>query len=184
MTRSGTRAFVKAVSTAQNADTPGLHRREIAVCSQLPVSRHVPRLVGSVDDGDWVALVLEDVPGRNPQVPRVRNEVDNVLQALSHLSTTLAASPPIGLPRAADDLAASLDGWRRVADDPPADLPIWVTERLADLVALADAGVRALDGDSTVHTDLRADSIRIPTLREFQRVHGHAALRWLRRRLR
>ena len=56
-TADGRRAFVKAVSPAQNAgqprDAPGGGPHAAA----LPASRPTPRLLGLHDDGEWVALV-------------------------------------------------------------------------------------------------------------------------------
>ena len=45
-TADGTKAFVKAVSTAQNPDSPGLHRREIEVLRTLAGVAAVPQLAG------------------------------------------------------------------------------------------------------------------------------------------
>src|SRR4051794_29423576 len=55
----GTRAFVKAVSGETNADSPPLHRREVAVTAALPPQAPAPKLLASYDDGTWVALLLE-----------------------------------------------------------------------------------------------------------------------------
>jgi hypothetical protein len=69
VTATGRRAFVKAVAGSINEGSPGLHRREIAVTASLPPTAPVPVLLGSHDDGDWVALVLTDVAGRHPRLP-------------------------------------------------------------------------------------------------------------------
>jgi hypothetical protein len=71
-TAAGTRAFVKAVSMAQNPGSVEFHRREAAVTARLPAEAAAPRLLGTYDDGEWVALVLEDVPGR-PRTPTPRS---------------------------------------------------------------------------------------------------------------
>ncbi|HWB36196.1 MAG TPA: aminoglycoside phosphotransferase family protein, partial [Rugosimonospora sp.] len=86
-TATGRRAFVKAVSPAQNIDSPALHRREIRVSAALPDHLPVPRLLGSYDDGDWVALVLEDVPGRHPATPWRADELERVLSTLDSLAS-------------------------------------------------------------------------------------------------
>lgn len=71
---NGTRYFVKAVSAQANPDTPGLHRQEgrvLATLDPLIISRQLPvlRLCGTVDRPPWMALILEDVAGRQPAVP-------------------------------------------------------------------------------------------------------------------
>ncbi|GAA1269051.1 hypothetical protein [Arthrobacter pascens] len=68
-TVSGRRAFVKAVGPHLNEHSPALHRREAAITAALPDTLPAPALLGTFDDGDWVALVLSDVDGRHPHVP-------------------------------------------------------------------------------------------------------------------
>jgi hypothetical protein len=65
-TAGGRRAFVKAVSAARNEHSPRLHRREAAITAALPPGAPAPKLLGTHDDGDWVALVLSDVERRHP----------------------------------------------------------------------------------------------------------------------
>ena len=161
VTTSGRRAFVKAVSAAQNPHTPDLHRREARIASALPASEHVPGLLGTFDDGGWVAVVLEDVEGRHPVTPWVPAELDAVLAALAELSTSLTPSPVPGLPTARSDLADDFDGWARVQADAPSDLDPWVKARLADLVRAAGRGLEALEGRSLLHTDLRSDNVLV-----------------------
>jgi hypothetical protein len=65
----GTRAFCKAVSDAANPFTPQLHRAEARNNAALPAAAPVPRVTASYDDGTWVALLLEDVDGRQQRLP-------------------------------------------------------------------------------------------------------------------
>ena len=65
----GRRAFAKAVDTAAAPGVGSFHRREIAVAGGLPYGVPAARLLGSYDDGEWVALVLEDIEGTLPQQP-------------------------------------------------------------------------------------------------------------------
>jgi hypothetical protein len=71
---SGARYFVKAVSAHANPDTPRLHRHEariLAALAPLIASRQlpIPRLHAIVDRPLWIALVLQDIVGRQPQLP-------------------------------------------------------------------------------------------------------------------
>ncbi|MFB9234749.1 phosphotransferase [Plantactinospora siamensis] len=157
----GRRAFVKAVSPAQNPDSPGMHRREALVAAALPESVPAPRLLGSYDDGTWVALVLADVEGRHPAVPWRADELDRVLDALTVLARATTPTPLPDLPSAADSLAADFAGWQRLAADPPAGLDPWTIDRLPELAARADRGLAALAGDTLVHLDIRADNLLI-----------------------
>ena len=62
----GSRAFVKAVSADINPDTPTHFRHEITVLSALGPAPYRANLLGSYDDGHWVAMMLEDVDGDHP----------------------------------------------------------------------------------------------------------------------
>jgi aminoglycoside phosphotransferase (APT) family kinase protein len=158
-TTDGRRAFVKAVSPAQNERSPELHRWEARVTGALPAYVPAPRLLGCYDDDGWVALVLQDVEGRHPATPWLPDELKRVLATLDDLARSLTPSPLPGLAKAADRLAENFAGWRRISADPPADLHPWVGRHLDELCALADRGLAALAGDTLVHTDIRADNL-------------------------
>jgi aminoglycoside phosphotransferase (APT) family kinase protein len=158
-TTDGRRAFVKAVSPAQNEHSPDLHRREARVTGALPAHVPAPRLLGCYDDGGWVALVLQDIDGRHPATPWASDELERVLATLDDLAGSLTPSPLPGLATAADRLAEDFAGWRRITADPPPDLHPWVVRHLDELCAQADRGLAALAGDTLVHTDIRADNL-------------------------
>lgn len=161
-TAAGRRAFVKAVAPHLNEHTPAMHRREIEVAGALPPELPAPRLLGSYDDGEWVAVVLEDVEGRHPRLPWVAEELDVVLTAVAELATVPAAAferAAVELAELATDLAASFAGWARVTADPPADLDPGAAADLGRMQELAAAGLEGCRGDALVHGDLRADNI-------------------------
>ena len=159
VTRDDDRAFVKAVGVELNEGSPGLHRREAAVSARLPSDPRIPALLGCYDDGDWVALVLEDVEGRHPTTPWVAAELDRVLKALSGLAAVLTPNPVAHLRSARDELTENFQGWSRVVASPPEELDPWAARHLGRLVDLSAVGVRALGGDTVVHVDLRADNL-------------------------
>ena len=162
VTASGERAFVKAVSPAQNARSVEMARAEARVTAALPAGAPVPRVLGSYDDGEWVALILEDVEGRHPRTPWVADELDAVTDALRRLAATLTPAPLPDAPRAAELLAGDIAGWSAVAADPPADLDPWAAAHLDDLRAAAARGLAAIaPGDTLVHCDIRADNLLI-----------------------
>jgi len=158
-TATGRRVFVKAVGSAVNPRSPEMHRREARVAAAMPTSASTPILLGSYDDGEWVALVYEDIEGRHPATPWLPEELRRVQVALAELALVLTPSPLPELPKAADSLADDFAGWRRISADPPADLDPWLADHLDDLAVLADRGLSALVGDTMVHTDIRADNI-------------------------
>lgn len=84
----GTRAFVKAVGSELNPDTPGLFRREVAVLGHLGEHPLWASLRASYDDGAWVALLIEDVEGRHPDFTDP-DELAAVLTGTDRLSEVL-----------------------------------------------------------------------------------------------
>jgi aminoglycoside phosphotransferase (APT) family kinase protein len=161
VTADGTRAFIKAVSPEQNDRSPQMHRREAEVAAALPRSAPAPRLLGSYDDGHWVALVFEDVNGRHPRTPWQQGELRQVIHALARLASSTTPVPFEGLRPLAVAVAEDFDGWARLRADAPADLNPWAAARLDALCAGAERGLAALAGDTLVHLDIRADNLLI-----------------------
>jgi aminoglycoside phosphotransferase (APT) family kinase protein len=157
---NGRRAFVKAAGAAPNPVTPSIHRREAEIAAALPPRAPVPRLRGTYDDGDWVALVFDEIDGRPPRLPWERAELERVLIALHAMADALTPSPIAARP-AAETLAEILCGWRALAaaDELRARVPAAARERLDTLVALEVQWPAAIAGDSLAHLDLRADNL-------------------------
>ena len=159
----GRRVFIKAVGPEPNADAPGIHRREIEIVNALPGAAPVPRLLWSYDEGEggWVVLVFEDVDGRHPIQPWAIDELDRVVAAMEDLSLLLTPSP---LPAAVTGAAGGrfVRGWRLLQEEQPSRLDCvdeWSRRHLEALVALEDSVGRALEGDTLLHNDIRADNI-------------------------
>lgn len=157
-TSTGAKAFVKAISARMNAGAADLHRREARVTAVLPAAASAPELLGVHDDGEWVALVLQDLDGWHPVLPWQAGELRAVLTTLQAIARCPA---PAGIPAAGNDFLDQLAGWHRIAADPPQHLTAWATARLPQLCALADAALADLGGDALVHSDLRADNLLI-----------------------
>lgn len=155
----GRRAFVKAVGTPVNPDSPGIHRRELAVTTALPAAGFAPRLLGGYDDGTWVALAFEDVDGRSPSMPWTREELARCLVTLGDMARRLTPSPLPALPRLVDTVRHDFTRWDVLRDALPADLDPWAVERAASLAELGRASLEAIDGDTLVHGDVRADNL-------------------------
>ena len=66
-----------------------------------------PALLHVVDEGDWVALVFEEVPGVHPSVPWDEVELRTVLLATLALG---ALEPPPSLPTLAKHDGSSFHG--------------------------------------------------------------------------
>jgi aminoglycoside phosphotransferase (APT) family kinase protein len=156
----GRRAFAKAVGRERNEEAPEFHRREAAVLAGLPAGLPVPRLLGSYDDGDWVALVVEDVDGVPPAEPWRPAELARVVDAMGELAAALTPSPIAAPPIATLD-DDQFCGWRALAAEPGLAAPLGadVVARLDELAAIEATWVSAATGDTLVHGDLRADNV-------------------------
>jgi aminoglycoside phosphotransferase (APT) family kinase protein len=179
-TADGGRAFVKAVNGALNEHSPWMHRREAAITAALPPGAPTPKLLGTYDDGDWIALVLTDVDGRHPSWDDP-GDVAAARTALADLARALTPCP-IEVRSARDVLEPDFTGWHRLRDDPPARLDPWVAEHLGDLCRHAEHGLDALAGDTLAHCDLRADNLLISddgTVTVIDWPHGCRGPAWL-----
>jgi hypothetical protein len=156
---NGRRAFLKAVSGLVNADSPDLHRREVDVAAALPASVGSPRLLGSYDDGTWVALLFEEVDGRPPAQPWVRAELDAVLRLLDRLAVELTPSP-LDVGQLADERAFAWTGWQTLAAS-GVELTDVEAAHLDQLVALERSWPSAAVGRTLLHNDVRADNVLI-----------------------
>ena len=164
VTGDGRRAFVKAVSSAQNDRSPGIHRREVAVTSRLPDDPHLPRLLHAYDDGDWVALVLEDVEGRHPVTPWRCDELDATLAAFAALAERGTPCPVPDLPTGPQEVGEAFGGFARLRAEPRDDVERgdpWIAAHLDLLCDLAARATAASAGDTLAHTDVRSDNLLV-----------------------
>lgn len=156
---NGRQVFVKTISRTRNAETLELHRREAAVMRMLPQGVPMPSLLGTFDDNEWIALMLQDIDGRHP-VGQPEVDIPVVLDALMKLP--LAEGSLEALPRLRDELTEDFGAWDRIAANgvgetlPTAALAL--SERMIDI---ASAAIDAVDGEHLVHLDCRADNILI-----------------------
>jgi aminoglycoside phosphotransferase (APT) family kinase protein len=154
----GRRFFAKAVGPEPNPDSPELHRREAHIAAALPPETPAPRLLFSVDDGDWIALVFEDVEGRQPHLPWREDELGRVLDALTDLAEALTPTP-LEAPTAEEAYDEILHGWRTLAGEGAPEIDPWAAERLDELAELEARWGDAAAGGTLVHGDIRADNI-------------------------
>ncbi len=161
----GSRAFVKAVGTPLNPDTPRLLRAEAAVTTGMPAYLPVPPLRAHVEwtDGadEWVALVFEPFDGDSAPLPWTPSAAAKVVDGLTELARAATPCPVPGLPALGERVDAPLSAWAQLAAEPPSALHPWEAEKLAWLGAVPDrlAAGGWLGGDTLVHGDLRADNL-------------------------
>jgi aminoglycoside phosphotransferase (APT) family kinase protein len=161
---NGARYFVKAVSAHANPDTPGFHRQEaqvLAALEPLITNRQlpIPRLHGIVDRSPWIALVLQDIAGRQPRLPWRTAELRQVVAALDQLADALTPAP-VPVPAVGERLGAEFTGWRTLAASPGRDhLDPWSRTHLDQLADLEATWAGHAAGDTLLHADIRADNI-------------------------
>ena len=157
----GTRAFVKAVGAALNPDTPGLFRREVGVLEHIGAHDLWARLLASYDDGDWVALLIEDVEGRHPDFSD-EAELGAVLDGTDRLSEVLQS---LEVPATIDlvDVGFVLGKWADTLDTlvhGPAQAPVpeWLrTDPYGWADVLRQQAARPMPYVS--HWDIRVDNL-------------------------
>lgn len=149
--------FLKAAGSQPNAVSPEMHRREAQVLELLPPGVPAPRLLGVVDDGDWVVLCTEWVEGATPTATEP-HDVDRLLRLLERCSrTSLAATAGIA---PLQTVHADLFGqWQLLARDVPSELDDWSRRHLDRLVELDDLAPTATEGARLLHVDVRTDNV-------------------------
>lgn len=157
--RDGGRAFVKAVSSQLNSDSLALYRAESAAMAHVEVGEFAPTLLHTYDDGEWVALMYEDIEGHHPALPWRDGDLARVLAAIEELGARLARSGWAGAPPFSDVNSSLFRNWAQMAAAPPEDLDPWLRRNL-DRLATREPGWPALvRGTALLHTDIRSDNI-------------------------
>ena len=150
----GSTAFVKACGTSLNPDSPRLHRAEIHALRHVPRTAPRPELLAAYDDGDWVAMLLEDVDGRHPGLPWTAPDVAATSASLTRVAA-VAGDPALPTFR---EVAELLTGWDAVAADPDGVRPDLV-RRLPEMLDLQARAQEVTVGDVLVHWDARSDNV-------------------------
>jgi Phosphotransferase enzyme family len=160
----GRAVFVKAIGPDERSGAPGgqaAYRREAEVTKALPPGPGRPALLDHWEVDGWVVLVLEHIPGRNPDLPWRSAELERVLDAIDRCSASLTPSP-ITAPAAATP--GGDEHWAGLAGRPGGTAWLgrqspWALGHLDELVRLETGSAEACAGASLLHFDLRADNI-------------------------
>jgi hypothetical protein len=158
----GRRVFVKAVGVELNEDSVHLHRREAAVLGAFGPQVPAPALVGVVDTGEWIALVVRWVEGHRPDAA-VPGDVRRLLDVVERVAAVEPGTVASTLPALAELHADLFDHWRALAEEPPPSLDEWSRRHLAALVAAEAPAVEATRGTHLQHVDVRTDNAVLGT---------------------
>jgi hypothetical protein len=153
----GRRAFIKAVSPAQNPDSPGKTRREVEIAAALPDDAPAPELLHVYDDGEWIALAFAEIDGRLPHTPWDPDELDRVLAATLALGDLVPRAPVHSV---AEHYGGEFSGWRTLAAE-AGDAPLddWCGARLDELAAIEPQWELTTRGAGLIHGDVRSDNV-------------------------
>jgi hypothetical protein len=156
----GGRVFVKAAGAVAAPSAVGFHRREAEITGRLPAGTPTPRLLGTYDDGEWVALLFDEIDGRLPAQPWQPDEFEQVKTAVLVLSELMTPTPVTAL-----DAAPRLGGWGDLVAAGNAGklaaVSPWAADHLAELLALEERGPEAVRGDTLLHGDLYPFNVMI-----------------------
>ncbi|MGO9876703.1 MAG: aminoglycoside phosphotransferase family protein [Acidimicrobiia bacterium] len=153
----GRRVFVKAVSPAQNPDSPVMMRRESEIAACLPSDAPAPALLHTIDDDEWIALVFEDIDGTVPATPWDPHELQRVIGATRRLGDLVPCRP---IRTVAEQYGAMFNGWRILARDDRDNIgDLWCRERVEELAAAEARWEQATVGDGLIHGDVRSDNV-------------------------
>ncbi|MDE9367802.1 aminoglycoside phosphotransferase family protein [Luteipulveratus sp. YIM 133132] len=158
-TADGQRAFVKAVGEEINADTVGLFRHELGILRLLPPVPYRPALLAEYDEDGWVAILLEDVEGRHPDLTD-QEDADAVWDLVLRQTRELTPAPDGVQARSLADVTTLwAQRWDLLAADPGDCLPDWVDVPAAARIAreLPDR----LVSEALCHWDIRDDNLLI-----------------------
>ena len=159
LTAAGQKVFAKAVSHGLNGPGAALHAREAEIAAMLPASMPVPKFLGRIRWDDWEALIFDQAPGVNPQLPWGADELIRVLDTLAQLADQQPAGITSLLPALEVDLREDASGFARIMADEWIPADPWLAQNLEALHELAIEGIGALAGNQLVHTDLHSDNI-------------------------
>ncbi|WP_246608076.1 phosphotransferase [Paractinoplanes toevensis] len=133
-----------------------LYQQEADVLRLIPAKAPAARLRGVVEVDDWIALIVDWVPGTVAGPPWTTASVQAAANACSDLA---AITAPAGLPKVVDRLP-DLDGWTKLATEPHR-LNAWESRHIEDLVAATSGWRRWTSGQRLSHHDVRCDNIII-----------------------
>ncbi len=157
--------FIKAAGTSLNPHSPAMHRREGHVLTKLPSFVPSPSPRGCVDDGDWVALVVDWVDGRHPD-PADPADLDRVLGLLQELADLTGGIEIDGVEPLAATHPDMFDHWRLLAGDAPAGLDDWSRRHVERLAEVDRHAAEATAGSHLVHVDVRTDNVLLGSRRD------------------
>ncbi|GAA0553809.1 hypothetical protein GCM10009533_59760 [Saccharopolyspora spinosporotrichia] len=136
------------------------YQTEAEVCAVLP-DRAAPRLWWSLDVDRWLLLAFDDIRGREPDLSPGSRDVPAVLEALRNLSEVLTPCPWPAAATASEELAGEFRAWNELTATPREGISEWARQHATALAGIERLFLEHTEGDTLLHTDLRADNMLI-----------------------
>jgi hypothetical protein len=161
VTADGQGLFVKAVGVGLNEQTVALFRHEVGLLHVLEPAPYRPAVRAVFDRDGWVAIVLDHVEGRFPDLA-ADGDFTAVTQAVAAQVAEL--TPP---PKAADALRLATTAerwvgrWTDLQTCPERCLPGWAAARFDDLMDRVRALPHQLPAATLCHFDIRDDNLLV-----------------------
>ena len=155
----GQTAFVKAIGAEIHPETPDHFRHEAAILRRLPPAPYRAELYGTYDDGAWVAILMEDIPGGHPDWSDHADR-DRVRVAVEQQAAELTPIPE-RLPAASnrERLVKYLAQIESAGESELAALPSWARRELPRLTDLVRHAIDRHRDETYNHWDIRHDNI-------------------------
>lgn len=153
--QDGTEIFLKALPV--DNEMVGAYRSEARIAPQLPSAVRAPRLRHSFERDGWIVLVFDAISGECPRTWDDRS-LEALLVTLDVNAKALSPNPITGLAGAAEDLRDDFGMWTK-ANSGEIEIPAVVD--VSRLAQLEENWGQAIEGDSTIHLDVRADNVVI-----------------------
>lgn len=161
VTADGRALFVKAVGVDLNEQTVALFRHEVRLLRLLGPAPYRPALRGALDRDGWVAVVLDQVDGRFPDLG---TDTDFAAVAQTVTAQVAELTPPPGgavAPSLATTAERWLARWTDLRTDPARFLPDWAAARFDDLLRRVRALPHQLPATTLCHFDIRDDNLLV-----------------------
>lgn len=160
-TADGPALFVKAVGTELNEHTVTLFRHEIGLLHLLAHVPYRPEVRGVWDRDGWVAIVLEHIDGRFPDLAA---DADFTAVARTITAQVAELTPPptaVAAPSLATTAERWLHRWTELRARPAWYLPGWAAARVDDLLDRVRELPHQVPATTLCHFDIRDDNLLV-----------------------
>lgn len=158
---SGRSVFVKAMSRSVSTSAYQMYEKEIDKTSALVRFPHVPRLLDSFVDGEWVVLIFEAIDGDHPHLPWRDEELDFIIKEI-YRNRTIRLGEEHKEKFGHIHEIESFQYFQNFKDEPERLERLgepWIKENLDRLIGSESRWKQASTGEDLIHFDIRADQI-------------------------